>query len=383
MTVSKRKISPCAVFLAAGFVLTLLLYLAACFISGFADFFTDNVFYYISVPYAFFSSLFPFSFGELLIIIGILIVIIGIPAVIVSAIIIRKNKEKQKKLIKGTAVFLSFVTLFIALTETLNCFVEYRCSTFSQRYMDKNAPSEYSADELSALCDYLIDNANSLAENLPRDSDGYIILPENAPALAGEYMDKFGRDYDIERLTGYYTRPKSIVCSEFMSKANLQGIYFPFTMEANINADMFSSRKPATMCHELAHTKGFIMEDEAGFIAFLACRNSDDPVFMYSGFLSAMTYSVNELYKYAEDDEKVRISEKISPLVRFDNRFLTDEYRKALEEDKIIKKDTVSKASDKALDANLKINGISDGKQSYSRIVSLLLRDFYYPLEKK
>ncbi|MFQ8979614.1 MAG: DUF3810 family protein [Waltera sp.] len=42
--------------------------------------------------------------------------------------------------------------------------------------------------------------------------------------------------------------------------------------------------KPATMCHELAHIRGYIYEDEANFIAFLACVESDDSTFQYAGY---------------------------------------------------------------------------------------------------
>ena len=44
---------------------------------------------------------------------------------------------------------------------------------------------------------------------------------------------------------------------------DLMGIYFPFSMEANYNQDMYKAKLPDTICHELAHTKGYIQEDEA------------------------------------------------------------------------------------------------------------------------
>ena len=43
------------------------------------------------------------------------------------------------------------------------------------------------------------------------------------------------------------------------------------------------------MCHELL-TSGYIYEDEANFIAFLACVESDDSTFQYAGYLSVLNY---------------------------------------------------------------------------------------------
>ncbi|TYC84905.1 DUF3810 domain-containing protein [Acetobacterium wieringae] len=37
---------------------------------------------------------------------------------------------------------------------------------------------------------------------------------------------------------------------------------------------------PATMTHELAYQCGFMYEDEDNFIAYLACRQQDDPIIL-------------------------------------------------------------------------------------------------------
>lgn len=68
-----------------------------------------------------------------------------------------------------------------------------------------------------------------------------------------------------------------------MSYLDISGIYCPFTFEANVNVHMNDVLIPVTMCHELSHLSGYMREDEANFIAFLACLQSDDPEFRYSG----------------------------------------------------------------------------------------------------
>lgn len=62
--------------------------------------------------------------------------------------------------------------------------------------------------------------------------------------------------------------PKPVANSWLMSRAQLTG-QFTFTYEANINILAPDYTIPATICHELAHTRGFMREDEANFIAYL------------------------------------------------------------------------------------------------------------------
>ncbi len=73
-------------------------------------------------------------------------------------------------------------------------------------------------------------------------------------------------------------------------------------MEANYNGHMPEMDIPSTVCHELSHLKGFMREDEANFIAYLACRQSDSAAFRYSGALLAYIYSGNALYKADSGD---------------------------------------------------------------------------------
>ena len=64
---------------------------------------------------------------------------------------------------------------------------------------------------------------------------------------------------------------------------------------------------------------------------------------------------------------------EISPQVWKDTRFLSDESWKEVEDNAVIDTETVKQAADTFIDQNQKLNGISDGKASYSRVVGLLL----------
>ena len=104
-----------------------------------------------------------------------------------------------------------------------------------------------------------------------------------------------------------YSPPKPVLASKLMSYANIGGMFFPFTMESNINVDNPFSTVPWTMAHELAHQCGFMREDEANFIAYLACKESDDALMRYSGLLLAYDNATAALRK-ADPEAATQIS---------------------------------------------------------------------------
>ena len=155
------------------------------------------------------------------------------------------------------------------------------------------------------------------------------------------------------------------------------GYYFPFSMEANYNAIMCKINMPVTMCHELSHLKGIIREDEANFIGYRACVDAEDDFFRYSAYLSVISYLDRDFYKaIGQNDEIYESHPAISEQVMADKRFLTKETWDHVEETALIETETVKKVSNTFTETTLVLNGVKDGKISYSRVVDLLL--LYY-----
>ena len=84
--------------------------------------------------------------------------------------------------------------------------------------------------------------------------------------------------------------------SELMSYTHITGVYTFFTGEANINVAFPDYTIPYTAAHELAHQRGIAREDEANFVAFLVCNESDDPYIRYSAYLNLYEYVASSLY---------------------------------------------------------------------------------------
>lgn len=344
------------------------------------------------------TGMFPFSVGEWMIATGVVLVVLVVLALPVLLLSVLFKWKSVKRFLKGFYCFFAWVLLCVCLVMTLNCFILYHASTFSEHYFGENT-EEYTLEEMLQLRNEVVAQCNRLSREVERNADGsvrYVGMPiDDAGYITDdERMDmrdqaritiqKLGETYP--QLDGWYPRPKALRASDFMCQQHMQGYYFPFSMEANYNDVMEIMKKPATMCHELAHLRGYIYEDEANFIAYLACIQSDDIYFQYSGYLSVLNYLDNDVYRAAQQNPEALLKafDAVRPLkvyrrVREDNVFVTEEEWERINGKAIVSTETVDKAADKFVDTSLKVNGVSDGKISYSRVVKLLLQ--YYRQE--
>lgn len=361
------------------FVGAILLNVAAWNSRAFSDWYMMNILPIWVNSYGWFMGLFPFSVGEFMLIAGVIIVIVAILLGLVRLgfLIFRKKSTGFnifcKRYFQGTA----WIALGVFVVLTLNCFICYHGTDFATKYFPKEvqAREDYTLEELMIVRDFVVEKCNYLSQQMERDEAGNIIYAGDMEAAAVECMQTMGQQY--EQLAGFYPEPKKICFSGFLSQQYMQGYFFPFSMEANYNRIMNIMNKPSTMCHELAHLKGFIQEDEANLIGYLACIQSDDLFFQYSGYLSVLNYLDNDFYDAVNRDRDLYLSHvHISSQVRKDNEFLSEETWEVVEKKAVVSTETVDKISDEIVDATLIINGVEDGMLSYCRVVGLLL-DYY------
>lgn len=430
MKTGKRVRKSVAVYLGI-WALVIGLNAAAWNSAAFSDWYIAYIFPIWVNTYGRITGLFPFSAGEFLLGAGVGLVAaalllgaawLGIGAVKMIRFILRvpgrrrKNFTREGETLKAAAAdggpavsiprkrsrfagftagfcrFFAWTVLAVCLIMTLNCFILYHASTFSEHYFGRD-DGEYTLEELLAVYNMTAERCNYLAGVIARDEDGMAVYEGSLGAdgeildmadTARELMKRLGEKYP--QLDGYYPRPKALLSSDFMCQQYMQGYYFPFSMEANYNDVMHILNIPSTMCHELAHLRGYIYEDEANFIGYLACVESEDPFFQYAGYLSVLNYLNNDLYKaWKETPEAYEKAAAAVPPVAVDkqvwtdNIFVTEEEWDRINGKALIDTETVDKAADVFIDMNLKINGVADGKISYSRVVRLLLQ--YYRLK--
>lgn len=338
------------VFLWGGlFCISLGFNLAARTVPGFAEWYAVRVYPVFVNTLGRFSSLFPFSVIEVLFYLAALTVLAGMIAIC----------RKKLRLQKAAAVLVKVLLVLFAVF-TLNCGINYHRMPFSERA--GFAIQKSTEDELVALCEFLVEEINQAADGLSVDSDGHCKLEGDISREAKNAMQQAEEEYP--ELSGYYPDAKPVLSTWYFSWQLLQGAYSPFTIEANYNNGMPDQDKPSTICHELSHLKGFMREDEANFISYLACRASESREFRYSGSLLAYIYAGNALYKQnAETFREVRAGlcdQAVRDLK--DHNAYWERYR-----------GTVSEVSDKLNDTYLKANAQEDGVKSYGRMVDLLL----------
>ncbi|MCM1498906.1 MAG: DUF3810 domain-containing protein [Clostridium sp.] len=359
-------------------ILILVLHIAARF-HGFCDWYVVRIFPVWINTYGRFNGLFPFSVGEWLIVAGILLVLLALVSGILY--IFRKGNVRYRSFVqKFYKVFLA-VVVCVALLYTLNCNILYNCSVLDAAWETKDR--EYSNQELRILRDYLVQQINILSEQVERDEKDRIRYNGDIGLAAKRAMAGLSGRYG--RLGGYYPQAKPLLGSRLMTLTNTAGIYFPFSLEANYNREIYIKDCPANICHEYAHLKGYIYEDEASFLAYLACTGSDDLLFQYSGYFSVYDY-VDSAYQESIGDEQYSElvwSEQLADfnyLASYDwLTWLNEEAEEAVydtEEDSPLNVDSMHQISDAVTDTSLKMYGVEDGIASYDRVTELLLQ--YY-----
>lgn len=327
--------------------------------ADFAEWYAVTVYPLYAEFFSAVTGILPFSLGEICLIAAILFLFVYLVRNIYR--LIRYNGNRFERLIR----FLS-IPLLAAVCIAFLCVTNY--GTNHRRYSFASvsglAVRDSSTEELYELCVLLTKTANTLREDVNEDDSGVFVLSSDlseASKNARTYFNALNPEYPTLHTNG---TPKSVICSEVMSYVDISGIYCPFTFEANVNVHMDDSSIPFTMCHELSHLSGYMREDEANFIAFLACINSDDADFRYSGAFLAMIHASNALFS-ADLDLWREVDALKSDAVRRDiisNNAYWKQY------------DTpVAEVSNQVNDAYLKANGQEHGVKSYGRMVDLLL----------
>lgn len=275
-------------------------------------------------------------------------------------VIVHRKKWKRCAILALWAASIVFFWL------TCTCSVNYNRHSFA--VISGLSVQDSSTEELYRLCLFLAGEANTYrAELTGEDGDGAMKLSEPSVyelsrTARGAYQ-KLNEEYPVFDYRTANTKP--IFFSRLMSYTDLVGVYCPLTMETNVNTDVADYSIPSSICHELAHFFGFMREDEANFIGYLACLYSDSAEFRYSGTMLALIHAGNQL---ADVD-----MEAYNELWSHYSEGVVRDLKQNSEYWKQFKETAVSEVSTSINDAYLKANHQTDGVRSYGRMVDLLL----------
>lgn len=304
----------------------------------------------------------PFSVAESLLYIGMVTILTALGW---TAIQIFRRKKPLRSVYRLTASLLFLTGMLFFLFSAL-WGANYSSLPLAEELSLE--VGQYSVEVLYRAAESFVDTLNGLAGEVPRDTEG-ISSFGSFSELSREAAESWGLLVLKEDAFGGVVpgRPKYVLMSEAMSYAGITGIFIPFTYEANINASAPDSSLPFTMAHELAHAAGVGPEKEANFAAFLACRESTDPRFQYSGYLAAFIYAYNALVR-EDQAAAAELWYKLDPQIVADLLHRSQYWKKY--------EGQVNAVATKVNNTYLMAMNQAEGVKSYGMVVDLLLAEY-------
>ena len=302
-------------------------------------------------------AFFPFSVAEALCTLGVLALFAWLVWTVVS---VARRGPRLLTLWKRLSLLLAVVlVLYLLLCILLGA--SYRGDSFQDRSGLRPAPQ--SVETLREVTAFFVEKLSETTSKVPRNGDGcFAVSQEDIFAAATDIYRGAEKRFPFLALRD--VTPKKAFYSRLMSRFNYTGFYFPYTGEATLNIDPPDALLPSTIAHEMAHQRGVASEQEANFAAVLACTESGNPAYEYSGWLFGFIHLGNALYRWDADtyfDLASRLPEEVWADLEANRVYWAQFETKAAE------------VSDKVYDTMLKSYGQSMGVQSYGAVVDLLI----------
>lgn len=303
------------------------------------------------------TGLFFLSLGEWVLYTAVLaLVVFGVWSIVLA---IRARRGWWRVAVRWLAAVLSALSMAYALFVGL-WGINYARQPLSVTLGLDTSPA--SVGELYATCHALLNDADALRA-LAYEEGGPASREDTMRAVSTPY-DALADELDLPFLGGYAATVKPVAASIGLCYARIEGIYSPFTGEANVNMESPLLLFPATCLHEAAHQRGFAREDEANFLAYYASTRADGAYMRYSGTMLALIYAMDalrgadgDLYNQLWSEISGDIARDLDALGRFWQQYETP----------------VGEVAQKANDAYLRANKQRDGVRSYGRMVDLLI----------
>ena len=327
------------------------LYLSA----DFAEYFNRNIASYARQLLASLTNVLPFSFAET--------IILFLPVVIVCLFIIvnRIPSNDNRAIIRYVAS--TFAVSFYLYSAFVICFASaYRVAPLSEK-LDLE-PAAVTAEELEFTARELYAEIEELLPEVTFKFASSSVMPYSLDEMNDKLNDAYSETAEKYGFIRHFkSNVKYIALSEPMTYTHISGVYAFFTGEANINVNFPDYTIPFTAAHEFSHQRGVGPENEANFMAFLVCSESDDAYVRYSGYMSIFEYVLNALYQ-ADTDAYFEVICDMDDKVRYEMIAYNEFFAKY--------RDSVASDITGAInDSYLQSQGQSAGSRSYGMVVDL------------
>ena len=262
---------------------TIIMNLLGC-MQAFCDLYKKTVYGVISDALGILTSWIPFPLGEILGYLGVLAVVFGL--VVLVLLLFLRGKAGYRRFAAGYGKGFLFGIVLLLFVYTLNWILPFRGSILKVEGAEERS---YTLQEVQNVRNYIVSEINKAAEEVTRDENGSVIYNHAAMEKATASAMRAQAD-KLPLLSGFYPRMKDALCSDFLEWMDIGGYTYPYTMEITWNLYCNDLYYPFLFAHESAHHQGYYQENEANYVAFLACTQSDDPLIRFAGY--------NEIYYY-------------------------------------------------------------------------------------
>jgi hypothetical protein len=221
----------------------------------------------------------------------------------------------------------------------------------------------YSVEDLFLLTTVLQQRLNSHAEavdsvqRLSYNNNG-LLFTKGAKAYQG-----------IERQYPYLRYSQASIKASLFTPVGhwfgFTGYYNPFSAEAQLKTSIPVFLKPFVVTHEIAHQLGYAKENEASFVAYLACKNAGDINFRYSVYFEMYRDALFQCRLTPNEELTETVSKNIHSRVRWDIRDL----RLYL----LQNQNFIEPFMSGAYDRYLKLNNQPKGKATYNEVIAYLI----------
>ena len=298
------------------------------------------------------SSIFPFTLWQVLAVLLVMLLFFTLGLVI----------WKKRSLVRWLGWVLAVVSLGWCAHVGIYGLNFYASALSEDIRMDKVQLQQ--ADLENALI-YFRDQANTLAETLPRDAGGNLLYDDFdtlAQMAANGYRTLTLEGYSV--FSGSWLPPKKLSWAWAYNAMGICGVSMALTGEASVNPEIPNMSIPFVMCHEMSHRMCIALEDDANFAAFLACQANDDAQFQYSAYYMAYRYCYNALAK-ADPAALQQIHNGVNDLFRRDLKFYDAFFAKE-------KNQTATNVANTANNAYIQASGDKNGTASYGMVATQL-----------
>ena len=333
----------CSVLLLIAFIIAIGM---VRFFPAAGEFYARHIYPGITTVLSAFSSVFPFSVGDLFILSASLFLLIYF-----LRILIRKKSRKER--IFNLLLILGWIYVWFYLAWGLNYFRE----NFYAR--TGITPVSYTEEEFRHfLTDYVEKLNNSYTVTHSPDS-----LP-----VADEIQKGYAR---LEKEFGLIHPPahlkaKTMLISPLLSKVGVTGYMGPFFCEFNLNRELRPEEYPGVFAHETAHRLGISSEAEANFYAWLICNRSESAAIRYSGNFILLGYVLQNANRLLSEDEFKQFTTSIRPEI-------IGQYKAYLKYWRNKYSPGIGKIQNYIYNLFLKSNQIASGTKNYSEEIGIII----------